>query len=264
MNGFENIVDNVDLPDDLWEKASCPLCGGNDILGQRYGMGPAAILENEEQTPSVLPVAYLAQYTLCPCGMMYMNPRMTPEVYGKFYTSGTYDKVTGRNLSGETKNQARRADRIMRLILETMEKPPILAMDIGASFGTLLDKIKEQYNCKTVGVDPKPMGDTKHDWFNTLQEVDLKGRQCDMITCIHTLEHFYDPVGELEKLKPMLHKNGFIFIEVPNAPTNPTAFRITHPIAFTADTLVEVAQKAGYQVEDLTPAGKDLMIVIKP
>jgi len=154
--GFNNITDNVDLPEDVWEPVTCPLCGSKEFIAQRYGIGPAALMVNNEWTPSVLPVAYMVQYSLCTCGMIYMNPRMTPSIYKEFYTSGTYDEITGRNTQNETKNQSNRADRIMRLILETLEKPPILAMDVGASFGTLLDKIKEHYNCKTVGVDPNP------------------------------------------------------------------------------------------------------------
>jgi hypothetical protein len=262
MSGFDNIVDQVDLPEELWEKVSCPLCGSDEIVGQRYGVGPATLLKKEGWKPSVFPVAYIVQYVLCPCGLMYMNPRMTEDIYREFYISGTYDEVTGRNKEGETETQSTRADRIMRLILETVEKPPILAMDVGASFGTLLDKIKEQFNCKTVGVDLCPIGETEHQWFDTMDEVDLKGRKCDIITCIHTLEHFYDPVGKLEKMGEFLHKKGFIFIEVPNAQTDPSAFRITHPVAFSAGVLVDTALKAGYEIYDMTPAGKNLMVVL--
>ncbi len=41
-------------------------------------------------------------------------------------------------------------------------------------------------------------------------------KKFDLVTCIQSLEHFYDPKKTLLSIKKIVKKNGFIFIEIPN------------------------------------------------
>ncbi len=48
-----------------------------------------------------------------------------------------------------------------------------------------------------------------------IEDIKIK-RKFDLVTCIQSLEHFYDPKKTLLSIKKIVKKNGFIFIEIPN------------------------------------------------
>ena len=67
----------------------------------------------------------------------------------------------------------------------------------------------------------------------------------------HVLEHTADPVQTLARLRSLLAPGGKVFIEVPDAawpgaPNN--MFFRAHTLYFTAHTLPQVAQAAGFRV----------------
>ena len=96
-------------------------------------------------------------------------------------------------------------------------------LDIGCSFGLLLQQFQEAYHCKAYGVEPgKAHRDLAHKTglqvYATLDELKKsEENKFDLVSLIHVLEHLPDPVSYLSHLREtVLAQNGWLFIEVPN------------------------------------------------
>lgn len=68
----------------------------------------------------------------------------------------------------------------------------------------------------------------------------------DVITMIHSLEHFADPVGGLESLKDHIGKDGCLFVEIPDCEATPFDLLVAdHASHFTRHDLARVVRRAG-------------------
>ena len=76
----------------------------------------------------------------------------------------------------------------------------------------------------------------------------------DVITCLHSIEHFHEPVGLLRKLKDWIKPGGRIVIEVPNfryfVRDWTDSLYLAHMANYCPATLKLLAAKAGLQVVD--------------
>jgi SAM-dependent methyltransferase len=124
--------------------------------------------------------------------------------------------------------------------------------DIGSSSGLLLEKIRHDYQCQVIGIEP---GEAYRDYsdnkglkiYESLKSVRRAGEAAfDLISMIHVLEHISDPAEYLKQLrKTLLSSDGKILIEVPNLYAH-DCFEIAHLTSFSRHTLHEVMKKAGY------------------
>lgn len=79
----------------------------------------------------------------------------------------------------------------------------------------------------------------------------------DVVSMVHLLEHFENPLPILEEVKPILKKQGKLFIEVPSAKEfdelgqDNDEFNSCHCSFFNANTLTKTLNKAGYKVQDV-------------
>ncbi len=90
---------------------------------------------------------------------------------------------------------------------------------------------------------------------------------CNVITMIHSLEHVTEPLDTLIKLHPLLADDGFLFVQVPDAQTNPYDLLVAdHRCHFTRDSLTLLMARAGYRVKrieaDWVP--KELILIASP
>jgi 2-polyprenyl-3-methyl-5-hydroxy-6-metoxy-1,4-benzoquinol methylase len=70
----------------------------------------------------------------------------------------------------------------------------------------------------------------------------------ELISLIHTLEHFVKPSCLLQGLLSKLEQNGLLFVQVCNLEENPFDLLIAdHLLHFTPSSLSQLAQKAGYR-----------------
>jgi 2-polyprenyl-3-methyl-5-hydroxy-6-metoxy-1,4-benzoquinol methylase len=78
------------------------------------------------------------------------------------------------------------------------------------------------------------------------QQLDL---QFDLITMVHSLEHFPEPHGFLTDLRSKFSRSGKLFIQVPNAAANPFEYVVAdHMIHFTVETLTALLDRAGFTI----------------
>jgi SAM-dependent methyltransferase len=76
--------------------------------------------------------------------------------------------------------------------------------------------------------------------------------QYDVITLVHSLEHFLDPLSTLQDLRGKLRLGGRLFVEVPDAAVNPFEYVIAdHRTHFTPETLEYLLKRGGFSVQFL-------------
>jgi len=104
------------------------------------------------------------------------------------------------------------------------------------------------------------------DTLYTCEPRDLP-RQFDLVTMVHAVEHFPEPLSALRDLRFKIAPGGRLFIEVPNAGANPFEYLIAdHMVHFTQCTLEALARGAGFSVECLATdwVSKELSLTARP
>ena len=95
---------------------------------------------------------------------------------------------------------------------------------------------------------------------------DLPG-QFTMITMVHALEHFTEPLKTLRSLHSKIVLEGRLFVEVPDAESNPFDYVIAdHMLHFNPRTLRTLITKAGFAVDCLATSwvAKELSLTAHP
>lgn len=215
----------------------CPLCGKQCYRYQLTLMPDAHTIQVTEIDE--------IHYVICECGLIFQQWPMTPKTLLGYYKSqyreiiGT-SKVTDRNIKEETI----RAKNILEFTYDT----PSNVLDIGSSTGILLKKLRGVYECQVTGIEPgdKFRAYSQNLGLNVLESIDyLNGNhKYDLITIIHVLEHFIEPMALLEKVRGFMAENGILIIEVPLMD-----YRLAHPIVFTEETFRKMLHRAGFKID---------------
>lgn len=225
------------MPDNL---VLCPLCNldNSSLFDQRNFRG------------------FQVTNRLCSnCGFVYQSPRMLETELKEFYISG-YRQIYQGTEEPDQKDiavQEARSKGIINLLRDWGVEQVKRFLDIGASTGTLIENIKNEYRCDAFGIEPGSAYQAyarsrEIDVFGSLDELLASGeKKFDLISMIHVLEHLPDPVKYMKDLRfEYLDDRGKILIEVPNLFAH-DSFEIAHLTSFSRHTLYEVMKKAGFR-----------------
>jgi SAM-dependent methyltransferase len=133
-----------------------------------------------------------------------------------------------------------------------------LALDIGCGNGWTLKAFSLQGGWRLQGLE---LNDRNLqllesiNGFETLHTCEMHDlpEQFDVLSMVHTLEHFAEPLATLRKLRSKLAPAGRLFVQVPNAEVNPFDYLIAdHMMHFTPLSLGSLVAAAGYQVDCLS------------
>jgi 2-polyprenyl-3-methyl-5-hydroxy-6-metoxy-1,4-benzoquinol methylase len=159
----------------------------------------------------------------------------------EFYKNGDYRaeievKRRGKGNFGER----RRALRLMTLIANmTHIQPPNRCLDVGCSQGHLLQRVRDwSMDVDTVGYDLFEDPEAVHPVVTDKSEVT---GTFDLITCIHTLEHTYDPMAELSWMGGMLEDDGVLVLELPVV----RFIMLEHPVTVSLKTIPFLMEHIG-------------------
>jgi SAM-dependent methyltransferase len=189
---------------------------------------------------------------------------MTEEELKVFY-QGEYRQIYQGNEGPNQKDvfvQGTRAKVIVDLLQDWGVEQVKRYADIGSSTGSLLEEIKNKFQCQVFGIEP---GEAYRQYaqsrglkvFDSLGAVEAAGeRKFDLISMIHVLEHVADPVGYLVELRNnFITQAGKILIEVPNLYAH-DSFEVAHLTSFSSHSLVEVLKMAGFRKVFMEPHGR--------
>ena len=197
------------------------------------------------------------------CGLVYQSPRMTGSEADVFY-AGEYRLLYEGSSAPTARNLADQRGRAESLYAFARPSVATVAhhLDVGCSFGLLLQRFQEAYHCQAYGIEPgedhrlhaRKAGLTV---YATLEELEKSEKiKYDFISLAHVLEHLPDPVGYLAHLhQSLLDPIGWLLIEVPNLYAHDT-FEVAHLVSYSPHTLVQTLGKAGFEIVKIGQHGR--------
>ncbi len=231
---------------------SCNLCGAAEFV----------ILTHHDR------YGYQAQAHACRhCGLVFLNPRMTAEAYGRFY-DGIYRPlvsafhgrlIDARTIQTEQRDYAIERAEFIRPFLTTASRKTML--DIGGSTGVVAAHFAKEFGLRGTLIDPAPLEVEQAqrlglDTITGLVEQHDFGRQrFDVVIICQTVDHLLDVAGTLARVRQLLSGNGLLFIDIVDFRAAylrnwsvEDAVKIDHPYYLTEPTMVAYLRSSGFEV----------------
>ncbi|MGG7666981.1 class I SAM-dependent methyltransferase [Dyadobacter sp. BHUBP1] len=212
------------------------------------------------------------------CYFLFTNPRPSEGSIGAYYESQDYishhDEAKDLMSKVYTSVRNHTIEQKVKLI-NSLVQPKGTLLDIGCGTGNFLSAVKVD-GWKTFGTEPdsgarqvasKRVGATI---FESIFEADLGGRQYDIITMWHVLEHVHKLNETIDWLQKHLKPNGRILIAVPNPQSHDAlkygrfwaAYDVPrHLYHFTRATMKKLLQTHGLTVKKILPMWFDSFYV---
>ena len=242
-----------DEPQIEFEDAHCPLCGESELTVILTAQGM------DNLTRQAFGIAKCSR-----CDLLITNPRPAASSMERFYEGGfyeTHEKAIKRYLVNPAMDVFQR----IRLKNISRFKKTGSLLDVGSGKGKFLD-IAARSGWEAWGIEPSQRSRTfvqkKHGvkvFGGKFEDVDIPDRYFDVVTMWHTLEHFYNPLEILERIRGKLKDDGILVVRVPNCDS--WDFRLgkekwfqldvpRHLYHFSPKSLSLLFNKAGFQVFD--------------
>jgi len=218
---------------------TCPICGSDDFeFFSQVSSQPFFV--NEVDGLRFLTAALSTYYKCKQCEVVFQNPHMNETDMNKFYSTGIYVNTTGVPLDAVLKDEAERAERNVKFLERCGVKPKSL-LDIGAAHGKLLELAQERLGCFATG----------YDLFGKYAERDASTEQFEMVSAIHILEHYVDPLAALSRYRALTTK--WLLLEVPKSrgKEETKGLRFPHLFVFPYNTLKFMLAKTGFQIVEM-------------
>jgi 2-polyprenyl-3-methyl-5-hydroxy-6-metoxy-1,4-benzoquinol methylase len=241
------------MPQDV---SHCPFCGGTE----------SRLFDRREFRKQPVTNRICAA-----CGLVFQSPRLAESELERFYESDYRRLYQGEEgpTSGDLAVQEKRAGGLLATLRACPEiglSPRVPGrvlrhLDMGCSSGLLLKRFEDALGTHPVGVEPgtayreyaRQQGLTVYASLHDLLEA--RERPFDLVSMIHVLEHMPDPAGTLIQLRETLMvDSACLLLEVPNLYAH-DCFEVAHLVSFSAHTLSQVVQRAGYEVVALRRHG---------
>jgi 2-polyprenyl-3-methyl-5-hydroxy-6-metoxy-1,4-benzoquinol methylase len=201
------------------------------------------------------------------CGLVFLNPRMTADAYGRFY-EGVYRPLVsayhGRLIDADTIQDEQHvygaacADFLRPFVtgagLRTL-------LDIGGSTGVVARVLADEFQLRGTVIDPAPpeLARAKAYGLETITGLveahDFGDRQFDLIVLCQTVDHLLDAAGTLGRIRALLSPGGFFFVDIVDLRAAylrnwsvEEAIKIDHPYYLTAPVMRAYLQRAGLTV----------------
>ena len=243
----------------------CPVCESVNIV------------RCEETYAQMHPVQEAFHFDQCKdCDVVFLNPRVAPEhlhrYYNKYYLPYRGADAWG-SYAGFVRNSQRKLDKSRAKLAGNYQHidKKSLVLDIGCGQPTFLRACRDRYQCNTLGIDFSNHG-WQHDG-DQFNDLDLKVAQIkdlspsvrpDVITMWHYLEHDYEPLRNLSRLRELAKPNTTLIIEVPNYDSESRKkygrhwagyHTPRHTFLFSPRNLQLLLEKAGWQAIDINTRG---------
>ena len=188
----------------------CPICKGSDLT--TYLSCKDYTVSNET----------FDLRKCASCGLVLTTPRPTDSELNKYYQSDAY--ISHSNKSSNLVDQVYKIARTFTLKwkynLITKHSPvrPSSILDYGCGTGAFLQEC-QKHGMKIAGVEPSDIARRKaqeETGATIAPDLNSVSAEFDVITLWHVLEHVANLNQTLTALKKQLHKNGTMFIAVPN------------------------------------------------
>jgi len=231
---------------------ACNLCGASEFV----------ILTHRDR------YGYPAQAHACRhCGLVFLNPRMTAQAYGRFY-NGIYRPLVsafhGRLIDARTIQDEQREYAIERagfIRPFIANAAPKTLLDIGGSTGVVAHHFAREFGLQGTLIDPAPpeVEQAERLGLETItglvEEHDFGQRRFDIVIICQTVDHLLDVAGTLTRVRQLLSDDGLLFIDIVDFRAAylrnwsvEEAIKIDHPYYLTEPTTCAYLRSAGFDV----------------
>lgn len=202
------------------------------------------------------------------CGLIRTNPRLTQASYNNFYQNWYRQLYSGwRHLDQDRFREQfhcylSRGEKIVAFLRSHhVEITGKKVLEIGCGGGWNLLAFERQ-DAKTIGFDYGKyikFGKKLYglDLYNGgIREAIEKGMKADIVILSHVVEHFTDPMEELNNLRSLLNSNGICYLETPGifsihkSYIDPMKYlQNAHTYCFSKLTLSNLTMSCGYEIQ---------------
>lgn len=200
------------------------------------------------------------------CGLVYADPRPTPEflieLYNSYHQRGSKDEHSWERLMAPNFSEV--SD-----LLDDMLPGKGRLLDIGCGYGHFV-RIMQNRGWAASGIEPSERTSAYAlsrglDVDRTvIEDVSFPENSFDAITAFYVLEHLFDPLAALNKIRKLLKPGGVLVLRVPHTtPIVKVLGRIGiknnlydlpfHLYDFSPDTITRLLEKAGFGGIKVTP-----------
>lgn len=199
------------------------------------------------------------------CGLVFLNPVMTAEAYGRFYQDVYRPLVSayhGRLINAETiqdeqRTYAEERATFLEPFLSGLSERTLL--DIGGSTGVVAEVLAGRFGLRATLIDPAPLevDEARRRGLETIsglvEEHDFAGRRFGAIAMFQTVDHLIDVRGTLVKIRGLLADDGVLFVDIVDfraaylrSGSVEEAIKIDHPYYLTEPTMEALFARAGF------------------
>jgi 2-polyprenyl-3-methyl-5-hydroxy-6-metoxy-1,4-benzoquinol methylase len=196
------------------------------------------------------------------CGLVFLNPRLSPEGLSRFYGEDTFSKDF-RGAATPDEEALRQSDqRAMERLghLRGYLQPQSRVLEIGCSCGSFLQALVNE-GFRACGIDPSK-GYAEYAQSQGLEVYvgnfpdDLPEMPAfDAVAIFHVIEHCHSPRETLTAIRELLTDEGRLLIEYPDVEKalerrklRSTYFQKSHLHDFSEATMTALLQQAGFSV----------------
>lgn len=211
---------------------------------------------------------YIARSQGClQCGLVFLNPVMTPESYGRFY-AGVYRPLVsayhGRLIDAQTlqKEQKEYAmERAEELAPLMPQRPGATLLDIGGSTGVIAKYWSRRFGLRGAVLDPSPeeLEHARSRGLETiaglLESFDPGPRRFDVVSLCQTVDHLLDVAGAMRKIRALLSEDGIFYVDIVDFRvvyrrhrSVKEAIKIDHPFYLVEETMEAYLERAGFTI----------------
>jgi predicted nucleic-acid-binding Zn-ribbon protein len=206
----------------FYAEKACIICGSTDLIKKSAFFVPFLTkrMFNGKKKKNQL-------YTCKNCGFSYSSYRPTDEEMAQYYqnyrgteyqrqreeTEPSYTKEFNYMLGYNKVEEENRKKNLYNLLIKNMSNISALKniLDYGGDEGQFIpDELSfaKRFVYEVSGVKPL-------EGIYNISEEDLYTQHWDLIMCCHVLEHMPNPMDTINILKNLMHKNTYIYIELP-------------------------------------------------
>ncbi|MBL8059149.1 MAG: class I SAM-dependent methyltransferase [Chthonomonas sp.] len=208
---------------------------------------------------------YPARATTCAdCGLTMLNPRMTPEAYGKFY-EGVYRPLVsayhGRLIDAKTiqAEQVPYARAFIEFAAPYITDSHRTLLDVGGSTGIVAREFMAEFGFSTTLIDPAPAETAEaaalgiESITGFVESWDSQGRKFDVVGLFQTIDHLMDLTLTLAKLREVISDHGIFLVDIVDFRAAmlrnrsvEEAIKIDHVYSLTEETAEALFARAGF------------------
>jgi 2-polyprenyl-3-methyl-5-hydroxy-6-metoxy-1,4-benzoquinol methylase len=257
-------------------RTECIACGSTDLRllsrGRFHDEPVHGFMSADPFGESPLPHLVEAEWCFVECSKCsqkfhqnILDPHWIEVYYNRWITSEAIAEYLRLNSGSQFKNEFGRGvhavERILQLEQLTRDlrgSEPVKVLDFGCGEGHFLATCASfGFECTGIEFSSAREATKRIEFYNSLDQLahDAPGKTFHAVVLFEVLEHLAEPLGILQKLRPLMATGGILILETPNCETvqsisNRTDYHLIDPLghinAFTPNTLKAIAMRAGF------------------